>query len=73
MTKMNLSDGPVFMLLQKKETLNQTNNFLKREFAYEAVWTNNIYCVAHCRFEYHFSEEKCDGEMGMMEKRNGMC
>lgn len=41
-SEMSLSNGPVFMVLQKPETLYQSNDSLQWIFAWKAVWTKNI-------------------------------
>lgn len=41
---MNLSSGPICMVLQKPEVLNQNNNSLKWIFTCRDVWAKNILC-----------------------------
>jgi hypothetical protein len=41
----SLQDGPVLMVCQKPETLNQTNNLLQRTFGCKAVWVKKSMCV----------------------------
>lgn len=46
MSERSFSEGPVMMVYQKPDALNQTNN-LQWTSASEVDWTKGIYCVTH--------------------------
>lgn len=64
----SLGKFSVFMIVQKQETLNQTNELLQWIFVCKTVWEKKHY-VTHDSFQWHNNEWIFNREMGKIEEQ----
>lgn len=60
-SEMSLDNSPVFIVFQKTETLNHTNNLFQWVFSCKTMWyiyTMWIYIFTHYSFQYHYDNEE---------------
>lgn len=65
----SLSYGPVFMVLQKIEILNQTSDSLL--YLHIKLFVKKPYYVTHCSLKCCFYYLTCDAEVGKVEEQSG--
>lgn len=70
---MSLSNGLVFMVLQKPEPRPITH--CNSIYIYNCLGNTHthVYYVTCCSLQCHFDEEIYNGEVGKMEKLSGTC